>query len=55
MPKILDDAGKIVNVSQKQADATNAARAQKALSDNAATATEKLKNSGYSLFSYFLF
>jgi N-acetylmuramoyl-L-alanine amidase len=45
VPKILDDAGKIVNVSQKKADDIASTRAQKALSDNSATATEKLKNS----------
>jgi hypothetical protein len=45
MPKILDDVGKIVNVSQQKADDIASTRAQKALTDNAATATEKLKNS----------
>lgn len=45
MPKILDDAGKIVNVSQRKANDIASTRAQKALADNAATATEKLKNS----------
>lgn len=43
MPEILDDTGKIVNVSQAQANAITAERRAKELKDNADTKAETLK------------